>query len=45
MDSIETGLPLLYAANDREPTEELKAMGRKMIEGRLVELKRLLPKN
>lgn len=43
MDSIESGLPLLYEANDREQTEERRGEGRRMIDRRFVELKRLLP--
>jgi len=42
--SVDTGLPLLYAANDKEYTEQLREEGRIMIQQRLDQLMRLVPK-
>ena len=44
LESIETGLPLLYAANEREHTQAERDSGLRQIDQRFAELKKLLPK-
>jgi hypothetical protein len=42
--SIETGLPLLLEANEKESTEKERAEGRRMIDAQVVSLMKMVPK-